>query len=128
MYSFIPNRRGSPFINFRPICHYPRSLFHNPLILIFGRIATTPVYYINPVNLLLIFHIMSTPLPPILIFKQFVQDPLLFHVLPPPPYINFRRCVHYPLITYIPLPPYIWYKRVTKTRTHYLRISPYTQC
>ena len=51
VYSFIPNRRGSPFINFRPICHYPRSLFHNPLILIFGRIATTPVYYINPVNL-----------------------------------------------------------------------------
>ena len=96
VYSFIPNRRGSPFINFRPICHYPRSLFHNPLILIFGRIATTPVYYINPVNLLLIFHIMSTPL--IFIFKQFVQDPLLFHVLPPPPYINFRRFVHYPLI------------------------------
>ena len=59
VYSFIPNRRGSPFVNFRPICHYPRSLFHNPLILIFGRIATTPVYYINPVNLMHIFGISS---------------------------------------------------------------------
>ena len=51
VYSFIRNRRGSPFINFRPICHYPRPLFHNHLILILGRIATTPVYCINPINL-----------------------------------------------------------------------------
>ena len=58
-YSFIPNRRGSPFINFRPICHFPRPLFHIPRLLIFGRIAASPIYYINSVNLMHIFGIGS---------------------------------------------------------------------
>ena len=58
-YSFIPNRQGSPFINFRPICHSPRPLFHIPRLLIFGRIAASPVYYINSVNLMHIFGIGS---------------------------------------------------------------------
>ena len=58
-YSFIPNRRGSPFINFRPICHLPRPLFHIPRLLIFGRIAASPVYYIYSVNLMHIFGIGS---------------------------------------------------------------------
>ena len=58
-YSFIPNRRGSPFINFRPICHFPRPLFHIPRLLIFGRIAASPVYHMYSVNLMHIFGIGS---------------------------------------------------------------------
>ena len=59
LYSFIPNRRGSPFINFRPICHFPRPLFHIPRLLIFGRIAASPVYHMYSVNLMHIFGIGS---------------------------------------------------------------------